>query len=88
MLRWDYIGVAVHFMSPLWPYRVSTAVSVDGGPAIVVSLVDSSRPDARTGPETVNSSIVWSAVGLENREHTLVVSVAVGEPFAIVDAFL
>jgi len=75
-------------MSPMWPYRVTTAVSLDGGPAIVVNLVDSTRPDVGTGPETANSSIVWSAVGLENREHTLVVSVPVGDPYAIVDAFL
>lgn len=77
-------------MSPLWPYLVNTAVSLDSGPPVLVDLVDHSRPDvgAAEGPETVQSTVVWSATGLTNSQHTLVMSVGAGQPFAIVDGLM
>ncbi|TFK33252.1 hypothetical protein BDQ12DRAFT_691300 [Crucibulum laeve] len=82
-------GVAIYFLSPLWPYLVNTAVSLDNGPIALVDLVDHSRPqDPNQGPETVQSTAVWGASGLANTQHTLVVSVGAGQPFGIVDAFM
>ena len=82
------LGIAIYFYSPLWPFRVSTALSLDGAPAQTVDLIDNSVPTVDDGPETVQSQVVWSLVGLENTEHTLVISVGAGEDIAIVDALM
>lgn len=81
-------GIAIYFYSPLWPFRVSTALSLDGEPAQTIDLRDYSVPRVNDGPETVQSQVVWSLVGLENTEHTLVISVGAGEDIAIVDALM
>ena len=82
------LGIAIYFYSPLWPFRVSTALSLDGASAQTVDLTDNSVPTVDDGPETVQSQVVWSLVGLENTEHTLVISVATGEDIAILDALM
>jgi hypothetical protein len=79
------LGVAIYFMSPLWPYLVNTAITLDSGPPILVDLVDHSRPNTVEGPETVQSQVVWGASGLNNTQHTLVMSVGAGQPYAIMD---
>jgi len=66
---------------------VNVAISLDSGPIYVVDLVDHS-PSAAGSSETVNSTVVWSSTGLENIQHTLVVSVAEGEQYAIVDGLM
>ncbi|KAG6898346.1 hypothetical protein C0992_009021 [Termitomyces sp. T32_za158] len=48
----------------------------------------SSRPDAGQGPETVQSHVIWSSDQLSNTEHTLIISVGAGEPYAVVDALV
>ncbi|RDB19845.1 hypothetical protein Hypma_013131 [Hypsizygus marmoreus] len=83
-----FTGVAIYFLSPLWPYTVNTAVSLDAGPSVLIDLVDHSRPDVGAGPETVQSQAIWSAVGLPNAAHKLVISVGAGQPFAIVDTLI
>jgi hypothetical protein len=82
------IGTAIYFFSPLWPYRVNVVIQLDSRPSQLVPLVDTSRPDAGLGPATVASNIVWSSTGLDNIQHTIVVSVAPGEPYAIVDGLM
>ena len=67
---------------------MSTAVSLDCGPSFLIDLVDHSRPDAGGGPETVKSQVVWNATGLENKRHTLVISVGQGQSYAIVDGLM
>ncbi|KAH6891583.1 hypothetical protein BKA70DRAFT_850997 [Coprinopsis sp. MPI-PUGE-AT-0042] len=85
----NFTGVAIYFMSPLWSYAVSTMVTLDDTPPAVIDLVDHSRPDVGgTGPETVQSQVVWSATGLNDTQHTLVISVANQHRFAIVDGLL
>lgn len=81
-------GVAIYFMSPLWPYLVNTAVSVDSAQPILIDLVDHSKPNVGVGPETVQSKVVWGEAGLANKQHTLVISVGAGQPYAIVDALM
>ncbi|KAG5634304.1 hypothetical protein H0H81_002475 [Sphagnurus paluster] len=83
-----FTGVAVYFLSPLWPYAVNTAVSLDAAPPVLVDLVDHSRPTADGGPETVQSQVRWSAAGLANTKHTLVISVGARQSFAVVDALI
>ncbi len=81
-------GVGIYFLSPLWPYRVNTAISLDSSPASLIELVDNSRPGTGQGPETAPFRVVWSATGLANTQHTLQISVGVGQSFAIVDGLM
>ncbi|KAF8076981.1 hypothetical protein FPV67DRAFT_1715941 [Lyophyllum atratum] len=83
-----FTGVAIYFMSPLWPYTVNTAVSLDSGTPILLDLVDHSRPNVGQGVETVQSNVIWGAAGLPNTQHRLVISVGAGQPFAIVDTLI
>ncbi|KAH9483673.1 hypothetical protein JR316_0003143 [Psilocybe cubensis] len=84
-----FTGIAVYYLSPLWPYTVNTAVSLDSGNATLVDLVDHSRPTSPDqGPETVQSRVVWSATGLKNGPHELTMFVGAGQPFAVVDALI
>ena len=84
----DNLGVAIYFLSPRWPYAVTTAVSLDSGPVTLIDLVDHGRPNAGQGPETVQSQVVWSTTGLANTRHTLVISVGQGQQFGIVDGLM
>lgn len=86
--RLDILGVAIYFLSPRWPYAVTTAVSLDSGPSFLIDLVDHSRPNAGEGPETVQSQVVWNATGLSNTQHTLVISVGQGQSYGIVDGLM
>ena len=83
-------GVAIYFMSPLWPYLVNTAVSLDSGPTDLIDLTDHSRPEnpGGNGSETVKSQVVWGVTGLTKSQHTLLISVGAGQPYAIVDALM
>jgi hypothetical protein len=67
---------------------VNTQLSLDGAAPVLVDLVDHSRPNTIEGPETVQSAVVWNATGLNNTQHTLVVSVGAGQPFGIVDGIM
>jgi hypothetical protein len=81
-------GVAIYFMSPLWPYLVNTAVSLDSAPPVLIDLVDHSKPNVGVGPETIQSQVVWGEAGLVDKQHTLVIFVGAGQPYAIVDALV
>jgi hypothetical protein len=75
-------------MSPLWPYAVSTALTLDSRPTVIVDLTDHTTPDIGGGIETVSHSVVWSAENLQNTNHTLRISVGRGQGFAIVDGIM
>ena len=79
------IGTAIYFYSPRWPYAVNVGISLDFEPAQLVDLVDHRQPG---GPATVTSKLAWESTGLENIEHTLVVSVYDGETYAVVDRLM
>ncbi|KDR84488.1 hypothetical protein GALMADRAFT_133773 [Galerina marginata CBS 339.88] len=84
----QFTGTAIYFFSPLWPYTVNTAISLDGGPSTLVDLVDHSHNDTGQGPETVQSRVVWNATDLNFTQHVLNISVGVGQPFAVVDGLI
>ncbi|KAF9476791.1 hypothetical protein BDN70DRAFT_923057 [Pholiota conissans] len=84
----NFTGIAIYFLSPKWPYTVNTQLSLDGAAPVLVDLIDHTRPDVLEGPETVQSAVVWSATGLNDTVHTLVVSVGSGQPFGIVDGII
>ncbi|KIY45075.1 hypothetical protein FISHEDRAFT_50093, partial [Fistulina hepatica ATCC 64428] len=79
-------GTAVYFMSPLWPYAVTTTLTLDDEDSVLVDLRDYSSEDVGYGSETVASAIVWGKTGLnDNNNHTFVISAGEGT-YAIVDA--
>jgi len=86
ILLFIFSGTAIYFLSPLWPYQVSTVVSLDSSPPTVLSLVDPSRNSSVNGEETVPYHVVWSATDLPNTQHTLTMSFSSG--FAIVDGLM
>ncbi|KAJ7171287.1 hypothetical protein C8R46DRAFT_895374 [Mycena filopes] len=68
-----FTGVAIYYLSPRWPYDVSTRLSLDGGAPVLVNLTDpATSPSAAGGAESALTSVVWSATGLANTSHTLV----------------
>jgi hypothetical protein len=76
-------------MSPLWPYAVSTALTLDSRPTVIVDLTDYNTPAASGGGlETVQSAVVWSALDLPNATHNLRISVGRGQQNAIVDGIM
>ena len=81
-------GTAFYFISPLWPYNVNTAISLDSSPSSLIDLVDHSKPNENQGAESVPFSVVWSAVNLPNTQHVVRISVGSGETYAIIDALM
>lgn len=83
-------GVAVSFLSPLWPYDVSVNIAVDSGPPTFVNLLDPAYAShkASGGEETVASSSRWNVAGLANGIHKVVVSMPSNGKYVIVDGFM
>jgi hypothetical protein len=88
LTRCKPLGTAIYFLSPLWPYNVTTFVSLDSSPPFRIDLVDYSRPNVGQGGQTVSTGVRWKAEGLFNTLHTLKISVGKGERFAIVDGLM
>ncbi|KIK62285.1 hypothetical protein GYMLUDRAFT_555462 [Collybiopsis luxurians FD-317 M1] len=80
-------GTAVYILAPLWPYNVGATVSVDGGPADNVSMVDKSQT-ANGGPETVQSAAVWGKTGLDDGQHAVVVGFNSGMNYLALDGII
>lgn len=78
-------GVAVYYLSPEWPYTVNSYVSLDGALPVLVDMTAPLLNDSTTA-ETVESDVRWSATGLINEEHQVVVTL--GAQYAVVDAFM
>ena len=85
--RCDAAGVAVYFWSPLWPYAVDSLISIDGGPGDCVNLRDPTRNSSVDGVETETSAPRWRRIGLQNTQHSVVVSHCANGSFVVVDAF-
>ncbi|KAF9034082.1 hypothetical protein BJ165DRAFT_1534283 [Panaeolus papilionaceus] len=86
--RITFVGDAVYFMSSLWPYRVTTQLSLNGGPRIILDLQDHNYRGPGQDTESVAYDVVLSWAGLPYGTHTLEVSVAPGEDFAIFDGII
>ncbi len=81
-------GIAIYFYSPLWPFGVTTAVSLDGSGPSLLDLRDYEAPFHQDGSETAESQIVWYMDGLDNTGHILNVSVGVDQDLAILDSLV
>ncbi|KAJ7266411.1 hypothetical protein B0H12DRAFT_1179588 [Mycena haematopus] len=81
-----FTGIAVYYLSPRWPYYVSTRLSIDGGQAVLVNLTDTSTSSSPPGgSESAFSSVAWSATGLANTSHTVVATYG---NYIVVDGFI
>ena len=81
-------GTSVGYWAPLWPYPVSSLLTLDDDKPVVVDLLDHANTNNSSGPSPSQQSQIrqeWS--GLKNVEHKLVVSKARGGRFVVVDAF-
>ena len=78
-------GVAVYYLAPKWPYTVDSYVALDGG---APQLVDMTAPpqNSPNGEETVASDVLWSATGLTNGDHRVVVTRG-PSGYAVADGF-
>jgi hypothetical protein len=65
-------GTAFYLLSPRWPYPIGMNVSLDGGPSQYVNLTDPDAPTDFEGNMTIPSHVVFSAIGLQDVQHTLV----------------
>ncbi|KAF7324483.1 hypothetical protein MKEN_00489000 [Mycena kentingensis (nom. inval.)] len=84
-----FTGVAVYFLAPLWPYSVTTQISLNGGVAEVLNLTDPLASTTSTGgSESALSAPVWSKTGLKNTSHTVVVSMGPAKDGIVVDGFM
>ncbi|KAJ7733065.1 hypothetical protein DFH07DRAFT_755043 [Mycena maculata] len=81
-----FTGVAVYYLSPRWPYAVSTRLSLDGEPSTLVNLTDPNAATTSPGqPESALYSVAWSRTDLANQTHTVVATIG---NYIIVDGFM
>ncbi|KAG8828932.1 hypothetical protein FRC17_007314 [Serendipita sp. 399] len=85
-----FTGVAVYYLASLWPYKVDSYISLDGGPR---QLVDMTAPSGTTRPsgvnigdEVANYDVRWKAENLANTTHTLTITQG-PSTFAVSDGF-
>jgi hypothetical protein len=76
----------VYYLSPKWPYTVNSYVSLDGGAAVLVDMTGPAQ-NSPNGQETIQSAPLWSATGLSNGIHKVVVTIG-PSGFAVVDGFM
>ncbi|KDR77606.1 hypothetical protein GALMADRAFT_138688 [Galerina marginata CBS 339.88] len=77
--------VSIYFMSPLWPYRVTTALALDGQSPVILDLQDHSTPPPTGEVASKSSQVVHSFIGTESTAHTLIISVPPGDPVEVSD---
>jgi hypothetical protein len=75
-------------MAPLWPYNVTTVVTLDDGPPQLIQMTDPLNSEPVDSLPTVNSTVLWGQSGLADAQHTLVMSLAPGGMYVIVDALV
>ncbi|KAJ3851138.1 hypothetical protein EV368DRAFT_65988 [Lentinula lateritia] len=86
----NFTGVAIYFLSPLWPYAVGAQLVLDNQPPAFVDLQDYSRSVSLSGgSETVSSAVVWGVENLELGNHSLRVEFAQeNSEYVVLDALI
>ena len=79
----------MYLVHPLWPYLVTSAVSVDNGTAKVIYMQDP-YPPGNSDAATADSRATLVAENLADEEHTLRISIAEGaqHTYAVLDALM
>ncbi|KAJ7465763.1 hypothetical protein B0H11DRAFT_2284733 [Mycena galericulata] len=84
-----FTGVAIYYLAPRLPYAVNTELTLDGGQGVIVNLTDpNASPTPPGGSESAESSVAWSATGLSNTSHSLVLTMVPTGEFIIADGFI
>lgn len=81
-------GVAVYYLSQKWPFPVTTDITLDDGPALLLDLQEYREMGTIPEEEYGQAVVIASATGLKNREHTVRLSVGIGEHSAVVDTLV
>ncbi|KDQ20879.1 hypothetical protein BOTBODRAFT_169586 [Botryobasidium botryosum FD-172 SS1] len=83
-----FTGVAVYYLSPLWPYTVNTKLTLDDTTPVNVDLTDHTGAGTVVGggDETVAWHVIYGFTNLTNTTHTLVISP--DTQFTIVDGLI
>ncbi|KAF5343530.1 hypothetical protein D9758_012947 [Tetrapyrgos nigripes] len=79
-----FTGTAIYYYASLWPFDVSTVLTLDNEASQTLNLTDPDQPNAGGGPPTAVSDIRWQRTDLPNGLHTLTVERGT---FVLVDAF-
>ncbi|TDL17654.1 hypothetical protein BD410DRAFT_843451 [Rickenella mellea] len=84
-----FTGVAVYYLSPLWPYPVNTSLGLDDAYPVVLDLMDKTVTPTEGGAETTQSQVVYAFTGLPNTQHTLTVTMDTsGGQYIIMDGLI
>jgi hypothetical protein len=75
-------------MAPLWPYTVTTVVTLDGGPPQLIQMIDPLNSEPVGSAPTVDSAVLWGQAGLADVQHTLMMSMAPSGMYVVVDALV
>ncbi|KAK7442500.1 hypothetical protein VKT23_016098 [Stygiomarasmius scandens] len=84
----EFIGIVIYLLSPRWPYNVGVQLSLDSSTPVAIDMKDPNRTGSVGGPETVNSSVLWSSGLLQHDTHNLKISFLSGMEYAAIDAFI
>ena len=80
--------MAVYYLSQKWPFHVTTNITLDGGRAVLLDLQEYREISTIPEEDYGQAIVVASATGLENREHTVRVSVGIGEQYAVINKLM
>ncbi|KAF5358643.1 hypothetical protein D9758_007702 [Tetrapyrgos nigripes] len=73
-------------ITPLWPYKVGASVSVDGSPGVAINMTDPNAPTQDSGgSETAGFRDVLVSDNLDNKTHSVTISLLPGMDFLAID---
>jgi hypothetical protein len=85
----NFIGSAIYYMSPLWPYSANVLITLDKAEPVWVNLTRPSELNTSIyGPEPTKSEVVWGASGLSDSAHNIIVSMSENGSFIALDTFM
>lgn len=84
------LGVAVYYVSALWPYSVNTTLKLDDQDPEQLNLTDPMASPADGGSASTSYTVHWGRTGLSNTSHELVISTTADQeyPWTVVDGFM
>ncbi|KAF9037865.1 hypothetical protein BDZ89DRAFT_1157288 [Hymenopellis radicata] len=85
-----FTGVAVYYLSALWPYSVNTTLKLDDQDPEQLNLTDPVASPADGGSASSSYAVHWGRTGLANTTHKLVVYTTADQkyPWTVVDGFI
>ncbi|KAF8915455.1 hypothetical protein CPB85DRAFT_1433053 [Mucidula mucida] len=85
-----FTGVAVYYVSALWPYSVNTTLKLDDQDPEQLNLTDPMASPADGGSASTSYAVHWGRTGLSNTSHELVISTTADQeyPWTVVDGFI